>query len=238
METVLITGGSRGIGADAVRRFSDAGYKVIFTWLHSEECARRLAEQTGAIAVSADVSSSEDMRNVIDQIIITHKHIDVLVNNAGVDRYGLMMDATDEDYYSIMDINLYGVFNTTKNVLPHMVQRRKGCIINVASLWGEVGAAGEVLYSASKAAVIGMTKALAKEVASAKIRVNCISPGVIATQMNDHLTMKDVREICEITPLGHIGKTEDISNAMLFLAGDGAGFITGQVLSVNGGLVI
>ena len=238
MKTALITGGSRGIGAEAVRRFSQSGYKVVFTYNRSDSWAQLLSEQTGAVAVQSDITNPSDTQSMVSTMIERLGHIDVLINNAGISNHSLLMDATDEDYRSVFDVNVYGTFSVTRAVLPHMLEQRSGSIINVSSMWGETGAAGETIYSASKAAVIGLTKALAKEVASANIRVNCVSPGVIATQMNDHLTMNDYKELCHWTPLQHVGKTEDVVNAMLFLAGPESAFITGQVLSVNGGMVI
>lgn len=235
---IWITGGSSGIGKAAVRKFVGAGDRVAFTFLHSEAAARALESETGAFAIRADVSDSAQVNRARDAILSRFGRIDVLVCAAGVAGKGLLMDQTDEAYDRIMNTNLFGTFAAIRAVLPCMIERRGGSIVTVSSMWGETGGACEALYSASKAGIIGLTRAVAKEVGSAGIRVNCISPGVIDTPMNADLLPEDVDSLVEETPLGRIGMAEEVAEAICFLAGEGAGFITGQVLPVNGGIVI
>lgn len=235
---IWITGGSSGIGKAAVRKFAGAGDRVAFTFLHSEAAARALESETGAFAIRADVSDSAQVNRARDAILSRFGRIDVLVCAAGVAGKGLLMDQTDEAYDRIMNTNLFGTFAAIRAVLPCMIERRGGSIVTVSSMWGETGGACEALYSASKAGIIGLTRAVAKEVGSAGIRVNCISPGVIDTPMNADLSPEDVDSLVEETPLGRIGMAEEVAEAICFLAGEGAGFITGQVLPVNGGIVI
>lgn len=235
---IWITGGSSGIGKAAVRKFAGAGDQVAFTFLHSEAAARALESETGAFAIRADVSDSAQVNRARDAILSRFGRIDVLVCAAGVAGKGLLMDQTDEAYDRIMNTNLFGTFAAIRAVLPCMIERRGGSIVTVSSMWGETGGACEALYSASKAGIIGLTRAVAKEVGSAGIRVNCISPGVIDTPMNADLSPEDVDSLVEETPLGRIGMAEEVAEAICFLAGEGAGFITGQVLPVNGGIVI
>lgn len=235
---IWITGGSSGIGKAVVRKFAGAGDRVAFTFLHSEAAARALESETGAFAIRADVSDSAQVNRARDAILSRFGKIDVLVCAAGVVGKGLLMDQTDEAYNRIMNTNLFGTFAAIRAVLPCMIERRGGSIVTVSSMWGETGGACEALYSASKAGIIGLTRAVAKEVGSAGIRVNCISPGVIDTPMNADLSPEDVDSLVEETPLGRIGMAEEVAEAICFLAGEGAGFITGQVLPVNGGIVI
>lgn len=235
---IWITGGSSGIGKAAVRKFAGAGDQVAFTFLHSEAAARALESETGAFAIRADVSDSAQVNRARDAILSRFGRIDVLVCAAGVAGKGLLMDQTDEAYDRIMNTNLFGTFAAIRAVLPCMIERRGGSIVTVSSMWGETGGACEALYSASKAGIIGLTRAVAKEVGSAGIRVNCISPGVIDTPMNADLSPEDVDSLVEETPLGRIGMAEEVAEAICFLAGESAGFITGQVLPVNGGIVI
>ncbi len=235
---IWITGGSSGIGKAAVRKFAGAGDRVAFTFLHSEAAARALESETGAFAIRADVSDSAQVNRARDAILSRFGRIDALVCAAGVAGKGLLMDQTDEAYDRIMNTNLFGTFAAIRAVLPCMIERRGGSIVTVSSMWGETGGACEALYSASKAGIIGLTRAVAKEVGSAGIRVNCISPGVIDTPMNADLSPEDVDSLVEETPLGRIGMAEEVAEAICFLAGEGAGFITGQVLPVNGGIVI
>lgn len=235
---IWITGGSSGIGKAAVRKFAGAGDRVAFTFLHSEAAARALESETGAFAIRADVSDSAQVNRARDAILSRFGRIDVLVCAAGVAGKGLLMDQTDEAYDRIMNTNLFGTFAAIRAVLPCMIERRGGSIVTVSSMWGETGGACEALYSASKAGIIGLTRAVAKEVGSAGIRVNCISPGVIDTPMNADLLPEDVDSLVEETPLGRIGMAEEVAEAICFLAGESAGFITGQVLPVNGGIVI
>lgn len=235
---VWITGGSSGIGAAAVRRFAQSGDRVCFTYLHSETSARALERETGAIAIQADISQSEQVDRACKEILERFGHIDVLVCAAGVAGKGLLMDQTDDEYFRIMNTNLFGTFAAIRSVLANMVERRTGSIVTVSSMWGEVGGACEAIYSASKSGIIGLTRAVAKEVGSAGIRVNCVSPGVIDTRMNASLTKEDLNALAEETPLERIGSAQEVAESIYFLAGESASFITGQVLSVNGGIVI
>lgn len=235
MRTVLITGGSRGIGAGAVRAFSNAGYRVAFFYLNSEASASALAAETGACAIRCDVRDSASVSCAVAQAQRVLSHIDVLVNNAGVAQQKLFTDITDEDWRAMLDTHLTGAFLLSRAVLPGMISRRHGRIINVGSIWGQVGASCEVHYSAAKAGLIGLTKALAKEVAPSGVTVNCVCPGVIATDMLASFTEEDLAVLCEETPVGRLGTPEDVARTLVFLAEESAGFITGQVIGVNGG---
>lgn len=229
MKNVLITGGSRGIGAETVRQFAKNGYNVTFTYEKSYKKAEELSKETGATAIKCDVA---DYDEVLKKLKIK---ADILINNAGIAQQKLFTDITEQDWDRMFDVNIKGMFNVTKAVLPNMINNKYGRIINVSSMWGITGASCEVHYSASKSAVIGFTRALAKEVGPSGITVNCIAPGVIDTDMNKNF---DVSELKEETPLCRIGKVTDIVPSMLFLASHDASFITGQVLGINGGIVI
>ena len=237
-KTVFITGGSRGIGAECVRLFSENGYRVAFSYLNSEKEAKALCEKYGAIAYKADVADSCAITFAIGEAIKELGKIDVLINNAGVSQSCLFTDITDEMWRKMIDTNLSGAFYATRTVLPQMINRKCGVILNVSSMWGEVGASCEVHYSASKAGLIGMTKALAKEVGLSGIRVNCVAPGAIETDMLSCFTAEDMEALKDETPLNRIGNTTDIAETLLFLASEKSSFITGQVLGVNGGFVI
>ena len=237
-KTVFITGGSRGIGAECVRLFSENGYRVAFSYLNSEKEAKALCEKYGALAYKADVADSSAITFAIGEAIKELGKIDVLINNAGVSQSCLFTDITDEMWRKMIDTNLSGAFYATRTVLPQMINRKCGVILNVSSMWGEVGASCEVHYSASKAGLIGMTKALAKEVGLSGIRVNCVAPGAIETDMLSCFTAEDMEALKDETPLNRIGNTTDIAETLLFLASEKSSFITGQVLGVNGGFVI
>ncbi len=237
-KVVLITGGSRGIGACAVRRFAREGYRVAFTYLKSEEIAISLANEVGALAIKADGASSEQINDAVRATLEKFGRIDVLINNVGISEFALFTDITDEAWHRMLDTNLSSAFYASRAVLPHMINKKSGCIINVSSMWGEVGASCEVHYSVSKAGLIGLTKALAKEVGPSGVRVNCVSPGLIKTDMNASLNSDAIEEIREETPLERIGTVDEVCDALLFLAGESSSFITGQILGVNGGLII
>ena len=237
-KNVFITGGSRGIGAECVRLFSENGYRVAFSYLNSENEAKALCEKYGALAYKADVADSSAITFAIGEAIKELGKIDVLINNAGVRQSCLFTDITDEMWRKMIDTNLSGAFYATRAVLPQMINRKCGVILNVSSMWGEVGASCEVHYSASKAGLIGMTKALAKEVGLSGIRVNCVAPGAIETDMLSCFTAEDMEALRDETPLNRIGNTTDIAETLLFLASEKSSFITGQVLGVNGGFVI
>lgn len=238
MANVFITGGSRGIGAEAVRRFTAAGSRVVFTYHKSEIEADLLRQETGATPVRCDVKHHDSVKIAVDKAVSVLGHIDVLICNAAVADYGLITDLDISRWEEVINTDLSGVFYCIRYVLPAMISRKSGCIITVGSMWGEVGASCEAAYSAAKAGVIGLTKALAKEVGPSGIRVNCISPGMIDTDMNASVSDDAVDMIVDETPLCRTGTPADVAGTMMFLASDEASFITGQVISVNGGLVI
>ncbi|MGN0753000.1 MAG: elongation factor P 5-aminopentanone reductase [Aristaeellaceae bacterium] len=239
----LISGGSRGIGAACVRAFAQDGYAVVFLYNRSAGKAEALvqalrSEGRDVTACPCDVSDPQQVAATVADILRTFRRIDVLVNCAGIAHIGLFTDMTEDEWDRLFAVNVRSVFSLTKAVLPGMISARKGSIVNVSSMWGEVGASCEVAYSAAKAALIGLTKALAKEVGPSGVRVNCVTPGVIDTDMNAQLTEDDRAALADETPLGRIGTAEEVAKAILFLCGEGASFITGQVLGVSGGLVI
>ena len=235
MKTVLITGGSRGIGRETVRAFSKNGYNVAFTYKSSREEAETLANETGALAIMADSSKEIDVISAVNKTVDAYGRIDCLVNNAAISSFSLFTDITLEDWNNMLGVNLTGAFLYSKYVIPDMLKRKTGRIINLTSMWGLVGSSCEVCYSSTKAALIGFTKALAKEVGPSGITVNAIAPGLIDTDMNASLSNEDKAVICEETPLMRIGEPCDVAETAVFLAGDGASFITGEVISVNGG---
>ena len=237
-KNILIIGGSRGIGAEAVKSFRAAGDNVVFTYHRSEREADDLRIRTGAVPVRCDVKFSNSVKIAIDKALSILGHIDVLICNAAIADFALITDIEESRWEEIIDTNLNGVFYCIRNVLPLMIQRKSGSIITVSSMWGQVGASCEVAYSAAKAGVIGLTKALAKEVGPSGITVNCIAPGMIDTDMNANVDAEAVAEIADETPLCRIGKPQEVASAMMFLASEDARFITGQVLGVNGGLIV
>lgn len=238
MKNVLIIGGSRGIGAETVRQFRRAGDNVVFTYHRSELDADALRQETGASPVRCDVKHSDSVRIAVDKAVSLLGRIDVLVCNAAVADYDLITDIGESRWEEVIDTNLNGVFYCVEHVLPAMISRKNGCIITVGSMWGQTGASCEVAYSASKAGVIGLTKALAKEVGPSGIRVNCVSPGMIDTEMNSNVDEESKAVIADETPLCRIGSPAEVASAIRYLASDEAGFITGQILGVNGGLIV
>ncbi len=242
-KTVLITGASKGIGAATAILFAEKGYNVVMNYNNSVQSALILQKslvESGykVIAYQANVTNRIDVELMVKETIERFGSIDVLINNAGVASQGLFTDISDIEWNEVLDVNLNGVFNVSQAVLPYMIRQKSGSIINISSMWGQVGASCEVSYSAAKAGVIGLTKALAKEVGPSGVRVNCIAPGLIETGMNQELTLEDVAAIVDETPLGRIGSTNDVASSALFLASDESSFITGQVLGVNGGYII
>ena len=239
MSTAVITGSARGIGAATAALFADSGYNVVINYNTSEKEAFELKEKLGekAIAVQADVSKPEEAKRLIKTAEETFGGVDVLVNNAGIAQQKLFTDITQADYDRMFDCNVRSVFNCCQSVLPLMIHKKYGRIINISSMWGVAGASCEVHYSASKAAVIGMTKALAREVAPSGITVNCIAPGVIDTPMNRCFGEDVLKELAEETPVGRLGTAEDVARAILFLADEKSGFITGQILGVDGAFI-
>ncbi len=238
MKTVLVTGGSRGIGSEIVRLFSKNGYNVAFTYKSSNNEAELLAKETGALAIKADSASESDVISAIDNTISEFGGINCLINNAAVSSFSLFTDITLDDWNNMLSVNLTGAFLYSKYTIADMLKRKSGRIINISSMWGLTGSSCEVHYSAAKAGLIGMTKALAKELGPSGITVNAIAPGVINTDMNSVLSADDREALINDTPLMRIGDPKDIAEAALFLAGEGASFITGEVLNVSGGYVI
>ena len=235
MKTALITGGSRGIGAAIVRALTAQGWRVAFCYKSSQEAAEQLSRETGAIAIRCDVTGSAQVNAMAEEALRQLGHIDLLVNNAGVAWQGLLTDMTDDDWRTVLDTSLTAAFYTCRAVLPGMVSRKSGCIINISSIWGRVGASCEAAYSAAKAGLIGLTKALAKEVGPSGITVNCLCPGVIRTDMLACYTPDDLAALADETPLSRLGTPEDVAAAVCWLADDSASFITGQVIGVDGG---
>lgn len=242
-KTVVITGGSRGIGRAAALKFSAAGYRVAIIYRSDDKAADSLIDELRAAGTDAerykcDVASYSQVEATAAAIIKRFGKADVLVNNAGIAQIKLLIDQTEEDWDRIMDVNAKGVFNCCRHFLPDMLSRKSGRIINVSSMWGINGASCEVAYSASKAAVIGFTKALAQETGPSGVTVNCVAPGVIDTEMNTSLSEEDMNALCDEIPLMRIGRVDEAASAIFFLASDEASYITGQVLSVNGGIVV
>ena len=235
MLTALVTGGSRGIGAETVRSLARAGYRTAFFYLHSQAAAQALAAETGAIAIRCDVRDFASVRTACAEARRQLRHIDVLVNNAGVAQQKLFTDITDGDWRTMIDTHLTGAFAVTREVLPGMISHRHGRVINVSSIWGQVGASCEVHYSAAKAGLIGLTRALAKEAGPSGVTVNCVCPGVIATDMLASFTQEDLTALAEETPVGRLGTAADVARAILWLADENASFVTGQIIGVNGG---
>ena len=236
----LVTGGAKGIGSAIVKRLINDGYKVAFTYNNSEEKAQELCAEMGekCKAYKLDITDSNAVKNVVSDIENTFGEIAVLVNNAGIAEQALFTDITDEMWHRMIDTNLSGAFYCSRAVLKYMINRKSGKIINISSIWGETGGSCEVHYSASKSGLMGMTKALAKEVGLSGITVNSVSPGVILTDMTSHFDEETMNALKEETPLYRIGTPEDVAGAVSFLASKDADFITGQNLSVNGGMNI
>ena len=232
MSTIVITGGSRGIGAAAVELFAARGDQVYFLYEKDHEAARKVAQKTGATAICCDVADSTAVKAVFRQI----PDVDVLVCNAGIVHYGLMSMMEEADWDRIFAVNVKGVYNCVNAAMPAFLSKHSGSVITVSSMWGQVGASCEAAYSATKGAVIALTKALAKELGPSGIRVNCVAPGVILTDMCGNVAQDVLEEMAEEACVGRNGTPEDVAKAMAYLAD--ADFITGHVLSVNGGYVI
>lgn len=232
MKHALITGGSRGIGAACVRLFAQSGFRVSFLYLQAHEAAARVSEETGAQAFCCDVADAEAVARTIAQL----PPVDVLVNNAGICHYGLISQISQAQWDRLFAVNVGGIYHTVCAVLPAMLAAQCGAIVNLASMWGQIGASCEAAYSATKGAVIALTKALAQELGPSGIRVNCISPGVILTDMVANVSEQTLFELAESAPLGKNGAPEDVAQAALYLAQ--AEFVTGQNLPINGGFVL
>ncbi len=230
---VIVTGGSRGIGAATVKKFAENGYTVVLCYNKSEESARTIAASYPSVILhKADISVREEAMSLIN----SHPDADVLINNAGVALFGLFDDITPSQEQALYGVNLFGTLGCTRAAVKNMLHNGHGVIINISSMWGRDGASCEVDYSVSKAAIIGLTTALSKEVGPAGIRVNCICPGVIDTDMNANLDFGEVQAIIDEIPLERLGTAEETANAAYFLASDDASYITGAVLDVDGGI--
>jgi len=241
MKTVIVTGGSRGIGAAIVKELAKNNYNVVLNYNNSEEAAKQiqkeLEEQNIKIEIfKADVSKREEVKELVKFTLNKFKNIDILINNAGISQVKSFLDITDKDWDYMLQVNLNSVFYCTQEVLENMIHNKKGCIINISSIWGITGGSCEVHYSVSKAGIDGMTKALAKELGPSNIRVNSIAPGAIMTDINQDYTDDDIKEINNQIPLGKFGETIDIAKCVKWLIEDN--YTTGQVISPNGGWVI
>lgn len=237
MRRVLVTGGTRGIGRAVAEAFLQRGDRVLFLYRKSEEQAEEL-RQLGAVGYRCDLSDLSALKETCKRILAEEGSVQVLVNNAGIAQFSLLHEVTDEMWEAVRSVNYDAPFYLTRAFLPGMIRQKYGRILNISSMWGQVGASCEVAYSAAKAGVIGFTKALAKEVGPSGITVNCIAPGVVDTEMNAGLSGDTRKELKEETPLGRLGTPLDVANACIFLSSEDGAFITGQVLGVNGGLVI
>lgn len=241
MKTIIVTGGSQGIGKCMVENFARDGYNVILNYNKSEKSAKQIKqdlEDEGILIeiFKADVSKRNEVKNLIEFSCKKYGNIDVLINNAGIARIHMFSDVTEEEWDEIMNVNLKSAFFTIQEVLPSMIHQKKGCIINISSVWGLVGASCEAVYSASKAGLDGLTRSLAKELGLSNIRVNGIAPGIIETAMNSDIDEKIKKEIEKEIPLGRIGKPIDIYRCAKWLVEDE--YVTGQIISPNGGWVI
>ena len=232
MSTVVITGGSRGIGAAAVKLFAQQGHRVYFLYEKEHEAAKAVAQDTGATAICCDVADGAAVKEAFSQI----PSVDILICNAGIVHVGLMSQMEESAWDRIFDVNVKGIYHCVNAVMPSFLKTHSGCVITVSSMWGQVGASCEAAYSATKGAVIALTKALAQELGPSGIRVNCVAPGVIRTDMCADVAPEIMDELRDQTPVGRLGTPEDVAKAMLYLSE--AEFVTGQVLPVNGGFII
>ena len=241
-KTALVTGGAKGIGAAICKALANDGYRIALNYNSSFESATELKNELSSVThieiFKADISDSSDVERMFTEIESVFGGVDVLINNAGIAQQALFTDITDEMWQKMIGVNLTGAFNCCRRALPYMIRNKFGKIINITSMWGEVGASMEVHYSASKAGLIGLTKALAKEVGLSGITVNAVSPGVVETDMMASFSDEVKSSLADETPLGVLGTPENIASAVSFLASDKADFITGQVVSVNGGFII
>ena len=240
-KTVIVTGGSRGIGAAIVNLLAKDNYNIILNYNKSEEIAKKMKEEFtekgyNVEIFKADVSKREEVKKLVEFAIEKFKTIDVLINNAGISQTKLFTEITDDEWNNMLNVNLNSVFYMTQEVLPYMINKKNGCIINISSIWGSVGASCEVHYSVAKAGVDAMTRSLAKELGLSNIRVNSIAPGIIDTDMNKYLSEDELNQIKQEIPLGKIGGTSCIAKCVKWLIEDE--YTTGQVISPNGGLDI
>ena len=243
MKVVVITGASRGIGSEMAKVFASNGYHCVICYNNSEMMAQKICKdiiQSGgnAITVKVDVTNSEEIKSMIDYVIMSYGHIDVLINNAGIAHKALIIDEEESQIRNIINTNLIGTIDVTKQVLPFMLKNNGGKIINISSIWGEVGAACESIYAASKAGIIGFTKSIAKEYAYNNITANCICPGVVDTDMNKNLTTEELTQLIEDIPQKRMLKCEEVANLALFLANETGDYITGQSIVMDGGFLL
>jgi len=242
-KNVVVTGGSRGIGRAIAIEFGKKGANVVINYVSSDAEAEKVAEEIkslggNAILVKGDVSSFEEGKKLIDETVKVFGTIDILINNAGITKDGLIMRMKEEHFDKVIDINLKGVFNTCKSAVSHMLKQRSGKIINISSVVGVVGNAGQANYAASKAGVIGLTKSIAKEVGARGVTVNAVAPGFIKSDMTDVLSEKVKDGMLGLIPLNRFGNVEDVARTVAFLASEGGDYITGQVINVDGGMVM
>jgi len=238
MKTAFVTGGSRGIGAEAVRAFTKAGYRVAFLYCQSKDAALALARETGAEPYCCDLTNRKQVGEVCQEVKSRFCHTDAFVHSAGIAGQQLLPDMSDEAWRRLFTVHVDSAFWICRELLPAMISRKAGHIVFLSSIWGQVGASMEVAYSAAKAALIGMTRALAKEVGPSGIRVNCVAPGPIRTEMLAGLSLESLQRLVEETPLGRLGFPEEVAQVIVWLCSPDAGFITGQVLGLNGGMVM
>lgn len=237
-KVAIITGASRGIGRSIAINLAKKNIKVIANYNKSEKEANELKQELSKQGIEidiikADVSKRDEVKKIADYVLEKYKKIDILINNAGISEYKMFTDETDEDWNRVINTNLYSAFAMSQEVIPNMVHNKNGCIINISSIWGNVGASYEVLYSISKAGINGMTKALAKELGPSNIRVNAIAPGIIQTKMNQSLSVEEIDNLKEEIPLERIGEAQDIAKCVDWLIEDS--YTTGQIISINGG---
>lgn len=243
MKTALVTGSSRGIGRAVARELAHQGWAVGINYLHREDKAQELVEELTAAgcqaaAFQADVADGAAAASMVKELGETFSPVELVVNNAGVAGQSLFQDISDEMWNRYLAVNLGGARNTIKAALPHMISEKRGCIVNISSIWGQRGASCEVAYACTKAGIIALTRSLAMELAPSGIRVNCVAPGVINTDMVQVLGQETLDELAKETPLGRLGTPEDIAYAVSFFASERAGFITGQVLTADGGFIV
>lgn len=241
-KTALVTGGAKGIGAAIVKKLCEDGFTVAVNYLNSEQranalCSELIASGYDAFPVRCDVSSAHEVSDMFSYIREKSGDVDVLVNNAGISHWGLFQDVTDSEWNAVCDINLKGTFNCCREAIPAMIKNGNGRIINISSVWGQQGASCEVIYSASKAGIAGLTKALAKETALSGITVNCVCPGVIETDMMNRFLKEEKNAICEEIPMGRMGTPDDVAQAVSFFSSEKSSYVTGQIIGVNGGMV-
>ena len=243
MKNVLITGATGGIGSAIAEAFAKKGYNVALHTYSKPDEAKKKAEALSksfgvkTFFVKADVSKENQVKVMFEALEKDFGKIDILVNNAGVSLVSMLCDTSEEDFDRVMNVNLKGAFLCTKEAMKNMVHNKWGRIINISSVWGNAGASCEVAYSASKAGLVGFTKALSKELAPSGVTVNAVSPGLIDTEMNSHLSEDDIKELCDEIPVGRMGKPHEVAHAVLFLAGDDSSYITAQNITVDGGWI-